>query len=145
MSDWTRAHASGLAETAMKAGLTPDVAPLALEVGARMLAHGFTSAELDAMILWAYQQDAARLTSGRRPMRAYPRTCEVLRQLGYDPDAVIADSLDETGCTILGRHADGRLLPLGAEAPELSRVSWSGRDAWARVREALAEDARNQS
>lgn len=52
---WTRAAAIELAESAMHAGLMPDGAHDALQLGARLLAHGITSAEVDRMLLDYYQ------------------------------------------------------------------------------------------
>lgn len=59
MSDWTRAHANDLARTAMQVGLMPDDARRAVEIGARLLAHGFAPSEVEAMIHWQYGQRAA--------------------------------------------------------------------------------------
>jgi uncharacterized protein YoaH (UPF0181 family) len=43
----------------MQAGLTPQEAQTAVEVGARFLAHGFTGGEIDAMILDHYRREAS--------------------------------------------------------------------------------------
>jgi hypothetical protein len=64
MSDqWTRKSAAVLADTAMKAGLTPAEADTAVELGARFLAHGFTYGEIDAMIVDHYRRAADRSES----------------------------------------------------------------------------------
>jgi hypothetical protein len=55
---WTRNSSIALGEAAMQAGLTPQQADTALEVGARFLAHGFTWGEIDAMILDHYRRAA---------------------------------------------------------------------------------------
>lgn len=55
MNHWTRAAANDLARTAMQAGLDVDDAEQALVLGARMLAHGFTSQEINDMVQHAYR------------------------------------------------------------------------------------------
>lgn len=52
--NWTRRTAANLAAISMQAGLAPDESERALMIGARMLAHGFDQAELDAMVRHAY-------------------------------------------------------------------------------------------
>jgi len=68
----------------------------------------------------------------------YERTSAALRAVGIDPGVVVADSLDESGYTMLGRHQDGRVLP--ADRLTVSRVPWPSREAWLRVQQCLAVD-----
>lgn len=56
MSEWTRADANRLAELAMQVALSPKEAMHALEIGARIKAHGFTSAEVGHMILRQFRE-----------------------------------------------------------------------------------------
>lgn len=54
LTQWARADSISLGETAMKAGLRPDNAQEALMIGARMIAHGFSSYDIDEMIQCHY-------------------------------------------------------------------------------------------
>lgn len=41
MTDWTRSQALSLGEVAMQAGLSPQDAAKALQLGARLMSHGW--------------------------------------------------------------------------------------------------------
>lgn len=64
MSDWKRNDSIRLGEIAYQVGLTPEDADTALTLGARFLAHGFTGAEIDRMILAQYRTWAEEENGG---------------------------------------------------------------------------------
>lgn len=55
MLEWTRADSLRLGTEATHLALGPDQALLALEIGARIIAHGITSEELNRLVLDHYR------------------------------------------------------------------------------------------
>lgn len=63
---WTRNDSTRLGQIAMQAGLSFVDAEEALMLGARFVAHGFSSSEIDELIvtqyrIWAEEDEAMRL------------------------------------------------------------------------------------
>lgn len=63
MTNWTRNDSTRLGQIAMQAGLGPVGAEEALMLGARFVAHGFSSSEIDELIvtqyrIWAEEDEA---------------------------------------------------------------------------------------
>jgi len=73
-------------------------------------------------------------------MLTFPHACEALTSLGIDPDMVMAAGATEDGYISTVRHQDGTELPSESDTPRLYRVPWPSRDAWLKVREAIALD-----
>lgn len=66
MTDWLRKDSIRLGEIAYQIGLTPHNAADAVILGARFLAHGFSTGEVNEMIMnqystWAEEDKAVRL------------------------------------------------------------------------------------
>lgn len=64
-TDWKRKDGYELAKMALQLGLSPEDAREALEVGARLLVHGFTRHEISEMIytqyrIWAEEDEAVK-------------------------------------------------------------------------------------
>lgn len=59
MSDWTRSAVSGLGEMAMQLGLTVPGSYEALQIGARLRAHGFNTREIHYAIQKVYEYRAS--------------------------------------------------------------------------------------